>query len=139
VETSISGGLSRGATHNLLRASTPMRRHLPSWPSTDVELQPEMHDRLGNLWADAADDALGTHQPGGRHSPDEVLSHLGVHSWNARDVYDCDLGTRLYNMVEKIFHHRLCALAVQGANQRKGQDLVPQLHHRSREFEQLVA
>jgi hypothetical protein len=48
------------------------------------------------------------------------------------------VGTPVMSMIEEVRHHRLCALAVQGTNQREGQDLVPQLHHRSREFEQLV-
>ena len=43
-----------------------------------AELDAERHDRLGDLRADAGDDAVGAHQPGGDHGLEDVLGDLGV-------------------------------------------------------------
>ena len=59
-----------------------------------------MHDGLGDLRANTADDAIGAHQPGGRHCLDEVLAYQGVHRWNARDVDDGDLGTQVTTLAQ---------------------------------------
>src|SRR5262249_60584283 len=103
----------------------------------DVELQPEMHDGLRDLWPDAADDAVGAHESSSRYGLDQMLSHQGIDGWHAGDVDDGDLGSRLDDVIEQILHHGLSTLAVQRADQGQGQDLVPQFHHRGGKLQQL--
>ena len=60
----------------------------------DVQLQPEMHDGLGDLRPDAAEDAVGAHQPRGGDRLDQVLRDQRIHRGHAGDVDDGDFGAR---------------------------------------------
>ena len=55
-----------------------------------VQLQPEMDDGLGDLRADAAEDAVGAHQPRGRDRLDQMLGDQRVDGGHAGDVDDGD-------------------------------------------------
>ena len=57
---------------------------------------------------------------------------------HAGDVDDRDLGAGLDDALQQRLHHDLRARAVERADQRQGQDAVPQLHHRRRELEHLL-
>ena len=58
----------------------------------DVELDAEVDHRLGDLRTDAADHAVGAHQPGGGDRLEQMLGHQGVDGRHAGDVDDGDLG-----------------------------------------------
>ena len=60
-----------------------------------AEVDAEVDDRLGDLGADAADDALGPHQPGRGHRLQQVLGRQRVDRRHARDVDDGDARTGL--------------------------------------------
>ena len=93
---------------------------------------------LGDLRADAGDDALGAHQPGGHHGLEEVLGDLGVDRRHAGDVDDRVRGAGVDQGLQQLLHHDLGAGRVQGADQRHGDDAVPQLDHRRGQLEQLL-
>ena len=103
-----------------------------------AEFHAEVDDRLGDLGADAADDALGPHQPGGRHRLQQVLCRERVHRRHARDVDDRDARAGLDDPLEERFHDDLGAGAVEGADHRQGEDALPELDDRRRELEHLL-
>ena len=84
----------------------------------DAELEPEMDDGLRDLRPNAADDAVGPHQAGGRHGLDQVLRHQCVDGRHTGDVDDGDLGARGDDLFEQAFHDDLGARAVERADQR---------------------
>ena len=57
---------------------------------TVAEVHAQVDDRLRDLRADAADDAVGPHQPGGRDRLQQVLGDQRVHRRHAGDVDDRD-------------------------------------------------
>src|SRR5262245_7815341 len=93
------------------------------------KLQPEMDYGLRDLRTDAADNAIGTHQPGSRYGLDQVLGYQAVNGRHPGDVDDGNLSAGLHDAIEQIFHHRLGALAIERADQRKENDPLPQLHY----------
>ena len=97
-----------------------------------------MHDGLGDLRADAADDAVGAHQARRRHGFDQVLRHQGIDRRHPGDVDDRDLGARGDDLLQQALHDGLGASAVERPDQRQRQNAIPQPDHRGRQFEQLV-
>ena len=59
-----------------------------------AEIDAEMHDRLRDLRPDAADDAVGAHQPRRRHGLQQMLRDQRVDRRHAGDVDDRDLRAR---------------------------------------------
>jgi hypothetical protein len=70
-----------------------------------------MHNRLGDLRANAADNAVGTHQPSSRYRFDQMLRDQSIDGWNAGDIDDGDLSARFDNVIEQVFHDGLGAFA----------------------------
>ena len=103
-----------------------------------AELDAERDDGLGDLRADAGDDALGAHQPGGHHGLQDVLGDLGVHRRDAGDVDDRVRRAGVDQRLQQPLHHHLGAGRVQRADQRHRDDAVPELHHRGGQLEQLL-
>src|SRR5688572_11734028 len=83
-----------------------------------AEVDSEMHDGLRDLRANAADDALGAHQPGGRHRLQEVLRHERVDRGHPGDVENGVRGAGLDDLLEQVLHHGLGARAVEGSDHR---------------------
>ena len=54
------------------------------------------------------------------------------------NVDDRDPGAGLHNALKKRFHDDLCPAAVERANQRQRQDLVPELDNRSGQFHEFL-
>ena len=92
----------------------------------------------GDLRADAADDALGAHEPRGGDGLEQVLRHQRIHRGHAGDVDDGDLGAGLHDPLQQALHHDLGARAVERADHRQRQDAVPQLDDRRRQLEHLL-
>ncbi len=105
---------------------------------TTFSSRPEMHDGLGDLRADAADDAIGTHQPGRRNGLDQVLRDQRVDRRHAGNVDDGDLRFRADDPLQQIFHHDLGARAVQRADQRQRENALPQFDHWRRQLQQFL-
>ena len=59
-----------------------------------LKIDAEVHDRLRDLRTDAADDAVGAHQPRGGDRLEQVLRDERVHRRHAGDVDDGDPATR---------------------------------------------
>src|SRR5262249_30402367 len=97
----------------------------------NIKLQPKMYDGLRDLRPDATDNAIGTHQSGSRYGLDQVLGHHCVDRWHPGDIDDGDLSSGLHDVVEQVLHHLLSTLAVKGADQRKENDPLPELHYGS--------
>ncbi|MNT40005.1 hypothetical protein D3C72_1762950 [compost metagenome] len=95
-----------------------------------------MHDGLGDLRANAADDAVGPHQADGGDGLEQVLGHQGIDGRYTGDVDDGDLRAGVDDPLQQRFHHHLGALRVQRADHRQGEDAVPQLDHRGRQLQQ---
>ena len=85
-----------------------------------------MDDGLRNLRADAADDAVGAHQPGGGDRFQQMLRDQRVDGGHARDVENGDLRAGVDDSLEQVFHDHLRAGAVERADQRQRQDAFPQ-------------
>ena len=77
-------------------------------------------------------------EPGRGHRLDQVLGHQRVHGRHAGDVEDGDVGARVDDPLQQALHDDLGAGAVQGADQRQGQDAVPQLDDRRGELQHLL-
>jgi len=60
-----------------------------------LQVDAQVHDGLGDLRADAADDAVGAHQADRRDSLEQVLRDQSVDGGHTGDVNDRELGTRL--------------------------------------------
>src|SRR5579883_2817798 len=105
----------------------------------DVELHAEMDEGLGDLRADAADDAVRAHEARGRDRLEQMLRHHRVDRGHARDVDDRDLGARADDPLQEALHHHLGPRAIQGADQGKGEDSFPELHHRGGQLQHLLA
>ena len=103
-----------------------------------VQLDAEVDDRLGDLRADAADDAVGAHQPRGGDGLEQVLRGERVDRRHAGDVDDGDRRAGVDDPLQQALHHDLRAGAVQRADQRQGQDALPQLDHRRGQLEHLL-
>ena len=93
---------------------------------TAVQVHAEMDDRLRDLRPDAADDAVGAHQPRGRHRLQQVLRDQRVDGRHAGDVEDGDRRAGLDDALQQVLHHDLRARAVERADERQRQDAVPQ-------------
>jgi hypothetical protein len=96
-----------------------------------------MNNRLSDLRTNAADDAVGAHQAGGRHGLEEMLRHQRIDSGYARNIDDGNFGAGFHNPLQQILHHHLCARAVERANQRQREDGIVQLHYRGGQFQHL--
>ena len=97
-----------------------------------------MHDRLGDLRTDAAQYAIGTHQPRSRDRLDQVLCHQRIDRGHAGDVDDGDLRTRGDDALQQALHDDLRARTIEGADERQRQDAVPQRDHGGRQFQQFL-
>src|SRR5947209_3227891 len=64
------------------------------------EVNAQVDDRLRDLRANSADDAVRAHQPGRGHRFEEVLRDHGVDRGHARDVDNCNPGIGLHNAVQ---------------------------------------
>ena len=104
----------------------------------DVQLDAEMHHGLRDLRPDAADDAVGAHQPRGGDGLQQMLGGQRIDRGHAGDVDDGDFRFGIDDGLQQVFHHHLGALAVQRADQRQRQDAVPQLDDRRRQFGDLA-
>jgi hypothetical protein len=96
-----------------------------------------MYHCLGDLRADAADDAVGAHEPSGGDSFEEVLGDECVDGWNAGNVDYGDVSFVPDDTVQQVFHHDLGASGIQRADQRQRQDPLPQFDHRCRKLRDL--
>src|SRR2546421_3261059 len=103
-----------------------------------VQVDPEVHDRLCDLWPDAADDAVGAHQPRRRHRLEQVLGDQRVHGGHAGDVDDSDGGARLDDAAEQILHHHLRPRAVQRSDERQAEHALPELDDRRGQLQHLA-
>jgi hypothetical protein len=97
-----------------------------------LQVDAEVDDGLGDLRADAADDAIGAHQARGGDGLQSMLGHQRVDGGHAGDVDDGDQGAP----VSTIFSSRLSittcgAGAVERADQGQRQDVLPQLARRA--------
>src|SRR5262249_29205683 len=102
------------------------------------QLDPEVDDGLRDLRPDAADDALRAHEPGRGHGLQQMLGHQGVDGRHAGDVDDRDARAGVDDLLEQGLHHDLRPCAVERADERQGEDTVPQLDHRCRQLEHLL-
>ena len=103
-----------------------------------AQLDAQMHDGLRDLRADAADDAVGAHQPGRRHGLEEMLGHQGVDGGYAGDVDDGDAAPGLDDALEQALHHDLRARAVERADEGQREDTLPELDDRRGQLEHLL-
>src|SRR5262245_60349515 len=103
-----------------------------------LQLDPEMHDRLRDLRPDAADDALGSHEPRGGNRLQEVLRDERVDGGHAGDVDDRDPRAGGDDLLEEALHHDLRPGAVERADQREREDALPELDDRRRELQHLL-
>src|SRR5215475_3559872 len=77
-----------------------------------------------------------------RRAADTVFRRCWAVSVSGRhtgDVDDGDLGPGLNDALEQVLHHHLGAAAVERADQGQGDDALPQLHHRRRQFLDFLA
>ena len=81
---------------------------------------------------------LGAHQPGGHHRLQEVLGDLGVDRGHAGDVDDRVLGAGVDQRLQQLLHDDLGARRVERADQRHGDDALPELDHRGGQLQQLL-
>ena len=91
-----------------------------------AEVHAQVDDRLGDLGSDAADDALGAHEPGGPDRLEQVLGHEGVDGGHARNVDDGDRRSGVHDPLQQALHHDLGALAVEGPDEGHREDPFPQ-------------
>ena len=103
-----------------------------------LQVHAEVNDGLGNLRANAADDAIGAHQARGGDRLEQVLRHERIHRRHAGDVDDGDPRPGIDNALQQVFHHDLRARAVERADERQGQHAVPELDDGSRELHHLL-
>ena len=119
--------------------AAPARRRRPGSPwRRRPSSTPEVDDGLRDLRPDAADDAVGAHQPGGRDRLDQMLRHQRVDGRHAGDVDDGDLGAGVDDALQQVLHHHLRARAVERADQRQREDAVPELDDRRRQLQQFL-
>src|SRR5439155_1396474 len=104
-----------------------------------TQLDAQVHDRLGGLRAYPAQHARRTHEPGGLHGLEQVLGDVGVDRRYPADVQDHHLGLVARDTFEQAVGEPGGAQAVQRADDRQHQYLVPHLDHRRRQFQDLVA
>src|SRR5215471_9605335 len=95
------------------------------------EIDAQMNDRLRDLRADAADYAIGPHQPGRGHGLEQVLRHQRVHRRHSGDVNDGYACAGLDDLLQQALHHHLRPRAVERADQRQGENALPQHDDRS--------
>ena len=110
-----------------VRCSASAQRIRHGRLGNDVQLQAEMHDGLGDLRPDAAEDAVGAHQPRRGNRLDQMLRDQRIDRRHAGDVDDGDLGTGSDDALQQAFHDDLGPRAVERADQRQRQDAVPEL------------
>src|SRR5262245_11789844 len=102
------------------------------------QLDPEVDHRLRDLRPDAADDALRANEPGRGHGLEEMLGHQGVDRRHPGDVDHRDGRTGVDDLLQQRLHHDLRPRAVERADEREGEDPVPQLDDRCRQLEHLL-
>jgi len=83
-----------------------------------------VHDGLGDLRADAADDAVSAHEAGRGDGLEQVLGDQGVDGRHAGDVDDGHAGAGLHDALQQRLHDDLRAGAVEGADERKSQHAI---------------
>src|SRR5688500_759652 len=103
-----------------------------------LQVYAEVHDRLGDLWAHAADDAVGTHESDGGHCFQQVLRDERIDRRYSGDVNDCNRRARFHDALEQTFHHDLRTRAVERADHREREDPFPELYHGGRKLEHLL-
>ena len=116
----------------------PAQTRRPSSPSTRRRVRGRDGRLSARSRADAAQDAVGAHQPRGRNRLDQVLGHQRIDGRHPGDVDNRDLGARSHDLFQQALHDDLCALAVERADQRQRQNAFPEPDHRGREFEQFL-
>jgi hypothetical protein len=77
-----------------------------------AEVYTQMDDGLSNLRANSADDAIGAHQPGGRHCFQQMLGYQGIDRWYTSYIDDGQIGAFCDDSFQQILHHDLSAGAV---------------------------
>src|SRR5581483_8833775 len=102
-----------------------------------VEVDPEVHNRGGDLRPDAANDAFGAHQPGGSDGLEQVLRDQRIDRGNTGDIDDGDCGACFHDGLQQALHHDLGALAIQRSDERQGENTVPEFDDGRRQFEEL--
>ena len=81
-----------------------------------------MNDGLRDLRPDAADDAVGPHQPRRRNGLQQVLRRQRIDGRHAGDIDDGDFGAVIDDVLKKVFHHDLRARAVERSDDRDRQN-----------------
>jgi hypothetical protein len=82
-----------------------------------AQLDAKVDDGLRDLRADAADNAISTHQPRRGDGLQEVLSGQRVNRGNTGDIDDRDRRAGIDDALKQVFHHHLGASAVERADQ----------------------
>src|SRR5258706_7693527 len=95
-----------------------------------AEVHAEAHQRLGDLRADADQDALAAQQLGRLHGAHEVAGDRGVYHRDAGDIHDHNLRAHTPDRLKQALHHLHGAPAVDHADQRQKEDILPDLDYR---------
>src|SRR5690348_5445353 len=103
-----------------------------------AQLDAQMHDGLGDLRANAADDAVGAHEARRGHRLEQVLRGEGVDGRDAGDVEDRHLGPGLDDALEERLHDDLGPGAVERADHGQRENALPQLHHGGGELQHIL-
>src|SRR5262245_41441367 len=97
-----------------------------------------MHDRLCDLRADAADEAVRTHEPRRSDGFQEMLRDERVDGGYAGDIENGDRRASVDDALEETLHDDLRARAVERADQRQREDAFPQPHDRRRQLQHFL-
>ena len=97
-----------------------------------------MDDGLRNLRPDSAQNALRAHQSSRGNRFQQVLRDQRIYSRHAGNIDNCKPRVGVHDRLQKRLHDHLGAGAVQRADQRKGNNPIPQGDHRSGKLEHLL-
>src|SRR3569833_2068278 len=103
-----------------------------------LKVDSQIHEGLRNLRTNAADDAVRAHQARGSNGFQQMLRHQRIDRRHAGDIDDRNHCSGFDYFLQQTFHHHLRACAIERADQRQRQDVLPQLHHRRRKFQQFI-
>ncbi len=123
------------------RAAAPAANASASVALVDhvAQVDAEVHDGLRDLRPDAADDAVGAHQPRRRDRLEQVLGDQRVDGGHAGDVDDRRCARRCRRCCWSRFSITTCVRALSSVPiSGSAEDAVPQLHDRRRQLEHLL-